>query len=380
MSYCSMKKSILIVSIGFTPNVGGVETHLDDLIKKFVNYQIQTTVLTYQPLETPVTASWREKRHFVTIYRLPMLRGYFYRFVSSPLLSFLLLCPLLFIATPFLLIRMPPMTSVYAQGLVAGLVSVFWGKVLHRKVYVGIHSIYHFPKAGLFRSVCKFIFLNSDGLLTLSSQSSNELIELGIPNSKITVFTYWVDQDHFKLLPDKVTLRRKFHLSPTARYFLFIGRYVKEKGILPLLEAAKQLPPDIYVIFAGTGPLQSLIDAYARSSHRVINLGKISQNDLPEILNAVDALVVPSIHDEGFGRVILEALSCGVPVVGSKRGGIPEAIDESVGVLIDVSISSLYEALSSHRYTDISRTMIRAYAVEHFSSENCSTIISALRL
>lgn len=60
---------------------------------------------------------------------------------------------------------------------------------------------------------------------------------------------------------------------------------------------------------------------------------------------AADLTIVPSQYTEGFGRVICESLACGTPVVASKIGGIPDAMDETVGILSSIDVDSFAKAL-----------------------------------
>lgn len=70
-------------------------------------------------------------------------------------------------------------------------------------------------------------------------------------------------------------------------------------------------------------------------------MGGIDSDKLPIYYSAADLLIVPSISEEGFGRVILESLACGTPVIGARRGAIPDALDNSVGRVIDISSESI---------------------------------------
>ena len=92
-------------------------------------------------------------------------------------------------------------------------------------------------------------------------------------------------------------------------------------------------------------------------------------------------MIVPSTHEEGFGRVILESLACGVPVIGSNRGAVPEAMDETVGKLIDISprsIKSSVESLFKNRNElKLLSSRARKFAVKRFSESNVKTIIES---
>jgi glycosyltransferase involved in cell wall biosynthesis len=116
------------------------------------------------------------------------------------------------------------------------------------------------------------------------------------------------------------------------RDLFFIGRIVSDKGIDILIDALAEvrnrgLSPSLTV--AGSGPEESAI------RHRVNELGlqdsvtfagRVSDEELNELLNAHKIMVVPTREGEGFGVVALEGIACGCVVVGSTCGGLPEAI------------------------------------------------------
>lgn len=119
----------------------------------------------------------------------------------------------------------------------------------------------------------------------------------------------------------------------------YVGRLVPEKGLAWLLEAwaASALPSDARLVFVGDGPLEGLIRSAGASDPRIRLLGPVSLGDIPEVMAAIDALVLPSLTtpswSEQYGRVITEAMASGVPVVASDSGAIPEVVGEA-GVLV----------------------------------------------
>lgn len=360
---------ILQLTVHFSPNLGGVETHLDDLMSALVKNNYQVFVLTYRPLS--VKAKWQvwTSSHNYRILRLPWLPGFFNKLSPYPFWEFLYLSIGLFIALPFTLLFFNP-EVVHAHGVTSGLVGVFWGKLFGKRVVISTHSIYHFPPSGLYGSLVRWMFKTADFTLCLSNQSHQEIIDLGIDPQKVGRFTYWIDLEKFRPL-NKVESKKQ--LSWQNQFVvLFVGRLVPEKGIPELLKAAPIFKKGISLKIAGSGPMESEVKPYY--------IGRIAQDDLPTHYSAADLVIVPSTHEEGFGRVILESLACGTPVIASNRGAIPEAMDETVGKLIDVTpenISSTVNYLFRNpKDLDKISDNCRKFAEKRYSYHNADEITS----
>jgi len=377
-------KEVLITSIAFSPNVGGIETHFDDLTKALVKRGWRVWVLTYKPITTNVKAKIFEKRGgSIIIIRIPWIPGFFYRLVKNPILEFLYLLPGLFIGLPiFLLVYGRNIKTIHSHGLVAGFASVFWGKVFGKKVLTTTHSIYHFPKGGLYRNVSKWIFNNSAKVLTLSKQSARELEKLGIEKKKITVFTYWINLDKFKVKSEKFKIKKKLGWEGKKFVVLFVGRLIKVKGVGELLDAARMWNKDITLAIIGTGPLENKVKSEKLKVKSLIYLGRVDNDKLPLYYSAADLTIVPSTHEEGFGRVILESLACGTPVIGSNRGAIPEAMDNTVGKLINVTPENIKRTVEYYyknpKELDKLSNVARKFAEKRYSRNNVINIIENL--
>jgi glycosyltransferase involved in cell wall biosynthesis len=116
----------------------------------------------------------------------------------------------------------------------------------------------------------------------------------------------------------------------------FVGRLVKEKGIIDLIKAIAGLEEDVSLLIIGSGPLAKKIKRYARKFNmkgQVIIKEGCQREEVPQYLSAMDLLVVPSLSTrhwkEQFGRIIIEAWGCLVPVIGSSSGHIPELIGQA---------------------------------------------------
>lgn len=116
----------------------------------------------------------------------------------------------------------------------------------------------------------------------------------------------------------------------------YVGRLVEEKGIGLLVEAVAGLESDWRLSIVGEGPQRPVIERLSRQfdiANRVIFHRHIPSIQMPAHFNSLDVLVLPSLTrpnwKEQFGRVLIEAMSCEVPVIGSNSGEIPHVIGDA---------------------------------------------------
>ncbi|MEM4723849.1 MAG: glycosyltransferase family 4 protein, partial [Candidatus Hadarchaeum sp.] len=152
----------------------------------------------------------------------------------------------------------------------------------------------------------------------------------------------------FRTDPDsRLALRTQLGIAAGAPVVLALGRLVYKKGFEYLVRAipdiAKQFG-NLRVVIAGDGPLYDdllhLAQELGVENHLLLIRG-VPWTDTPRYLNMCDIFVVPSVHDhkgnvDGLPNVLLEAMSCGKPVVATRVAGIPEVIeDQHNGLLVE---------------------------------------------
>ncbi|MFP4476430.1 MAG: glycosyltransferase family 4 protein [Desulfatibacillaceae bacterium] len=157
---------------------------------------------------------------------------------------------------------------------------------------------------------------HSPYLISISEYMKSMAVDHGANPEKAYILYNPVDTAVFKPDPD---VEKDIDV-------LYVGRLSVEKGIKTLLEAAKSLPADKRVVIVGDGGLRDRLERTAAGlSCRVEFTGWIDNDDLPATTRRARVQVVPS-RSEPQGRVVLEAMACGVPVIGSDTGGIGEMI------------------------------------------------------
>ena len=134
----------------------------------------------------------------------------------------------------------------------------------------------------------------------------------------------------------------------------YVGRLVEEKGLNDLFSAIVLLPKDTHLILVGEGPFRTSLEQKARDLEitcRISFIGPCKLSELPDIMNSFDVLVLPSRTTarwkEQFGRVIIEAQACEIPVVGSSSGAIPDVLGEGGLVFPEGNITELACAIQT---------------------------------
>jgi glycosyltransferase involved in cell wall biosynthesis len=171
------------------------------------------------------------------------------------------------------------------------------------------------------------LFRLADVVLAPSSGTVALMRSLGIPEDRIALTPYCVDNDWWieqSVKVDRRAVRARWNVPDDAIAVLFCAKLQSWKRPQDLLRAFAQITDlNGYLVFVGEGPLRSALESEARSlgiAGKVRFLGFVNQSGLPEAYTASDIFVLPSEH-EPFGVVVNEAMLCQCPVIVSNRVG-----------------------------------------------------------
>jgi len=138
---------------------------------------------------------------------------------------------------------------------------------------------------------------------------------------------------------------RGLGIDPGRPAVVFVGRITRQKGLPYLLRAARRLPDDVQLVLCAGAPdtpeimaeVTGLVADLRRDRQGVVWIEQmLPREELVAVLSAGTVFVCPSVY-EPLGIVNLEAMACGLPVVGTATGGIPEVVDDGVtGVLVPI--------------------------------------------
>jgi len=215
-------------------------------------------------------------------------------------------------------------------------------------------------------TVLEFISYQLGDYVIITTESDKKYIvkRYKVKPSKICVIPNWIDVAHFKPM----------NVHKEHGRIVFVGRLEKQKNILSLIEAVKKIP-NVKLYIIGEGSLRKVIETKIKSEniHNVVLLGVVPNERLPEELNKSEIFILPSLW-EGHPKALLEAMACGLPVIGSDVEGIRELIVNGVnGILCEPNAESIRKAILKLLNDPELRKKLgenaRKFVVENFSFE-----------
>lgn len=171
------------------------------------------------------------------------------------------------------------------------------------------------------------LFRLADQVIVPSSGTLDLMRSLGLPDDRVTLTPYVVDNDWWLARSagvDRAAVRASWGAQPEDTVVLFCAKLQPWKRPADLLRAfAKIKPAQGLLVYAGEGPLRASLEAEATAlgvAEHVRFLGFANQTQLPAIYTGADLMVLPSMYD-AFGVVVNEAMLCGCPVAASDHVG-----------------------------------------------------------
>lgn len=186
------------------------------------------------------------------------------------------------------------------------------------------------------RDLESHVFAGADAVvLTTPVMLDSVRVRYAIPPEIMRVIPNYVETDRFK--PVKREPNKKMRVG-------FVGRLDAQKNVGAFVDAVRDL--DVEVRLIGYGPQRVKLEHQAENARAEYRFwGSIPNEDLPGLLNSCDLFVLPSLY-EGHPKALLEAMACGLPVVGTRVQGTQEIIrDDQNGLLCETDSASIKEAV-----------------------------------
>jgi phosphatidylinositol alpha-1,6-mannosyltransferase len=255
-----------------------------------------------------------------------------------------------------LLLRRDPGISVIFGGstVVTPLVLIL-ARLFGRRAVVQVHGLDIVYRSALYQLLCVRWLKGCDRIIANSAYTASLAETKGVSADRISVVPPGVEPERFTAPVDVDATKRLFGLEG-RRVILFVGRLARRKGVKEFIQ--ESLPeivaavPQACFVIVGANPTESLthrddmVTEIAAAASRlnlerhVMLLGSLSDDDVVKLYQTCDLVVLPALATpddvEGFGIVLLEAAAAGKPVVATRAGGIPDAVEQGKsGVLVE---------------------------------------------
>lgn len=379
------RRSILLLSFVFSPNIGGVESHLDDLCNYLSNKGHRVTVITYRPIGQASKVSFKETKKNMTIFRIPWYHpALFNLFESLPILQIIYLVPvILLFSIGYLLIYRKSVDIIQVHGFNMAIVGYLLSLLFNIKLVINTHVSFSFHPGSIYTRILKMVLNKSSYILVLTQEAKKQLASIGVNNPQILVYHQWIDEKTFRPIP-KDKCRAKLDLPHDQFTVLFVGRLSSAKGITILSRTMQRMQSQkIHFVIVGSGPLARTLEQIAQGTDTIHFRGRVPFKDLPYYYSAANVTVIPSTpvtktYSEGIPRVLIESYTCGTPVIATKTGGTGNHINVHTGLLIKLTAAGLEKAIMKMYTTKQQHKWHSAcieYAQKEFSKNANTTII-----
>ena len=223
-----------------------------------------------------------------------------------------------------------------------------------------------------------------DGFVVPGQSAREYLLSLGVRSEDISVAPNAVDTLLFAGALRTVRQREtqwRAQLALPNRYFLFVGRLVRAKGVLDLLEAYERLSPvlreQVGLVFAGEGAMRAELESRVGDIHpgRVHFAGFVHREDLAMYYGLAECFVFPTRTDP-WGLVVNEAMACGLPVICTQVAGCAADLIGENGRLVSVGdvaeLSRAMEDIATQAERRVQMGTESLQRIEAFSPERCA--------
>jgi glycosyltransferase involved in cell wall biosynthesis len=215
-------------------------------------------------------------------------------------------------------------------------------------------------------------------IIVISKQVAEDTMAIfNTPPERIRLIMNGINEAIFRVMEvDRREVLSDFGIRDDFHYIVsFVGKLTEFKGVDVLLDAAAIYEHElggVLTLIVGDGELRQALEMQAQKLglECVHFLGHQAQPDVAKIYNLADVSTVPS-RIEPFGLVAVEAMACGTPVVATNEGGLPDFIDDNVGVLVNVDDPSALAAAIMEELRSGAKlrkgSLAARYALEGFS-------------
>ncbi len=324
------KKHILIFSTAYFPLVGGAEIAIKEITDRLPNYNFEMVTARIQP-----GLPSKEQIGNITVHRVGFGKSF-----DKYLLPILGVIKAIRVApAKDVPIAWPMMASF---GGFASLIYT-WIRPQTKMMLTlqeGDPPEYILKRVGAFKPLFLGIFKRADAIQAISKFLASWGKELGFKGEPV-VIPNGVNIPHFskQISPEeRRSLRTRFGFTDNDTVLVTASRLVLKNGTDDIIKALPGMPGNFRILVIGDGEDRAMLETLVTDLNlqsRVVFLGQKTHAELPALIQSADIFIRPSLS-EGLGNSFLEAMSAGLPIIGTPVGGIPDfLVDGETGVFCE---------------------------------------------
>jgi len=188
---------------------------------------------------------------------------------------------------------------------------------------------------------------HADAIVAVSKQTREDVLRLfDVQPSRVHVVHNGIDPEEYRPTGRSDALERR-GVDPTKPYLLFVGRITRQKGIIHLVDAIKEIDPELQIVLCAGAPdtpeigreMEAHVAAARAVRDGIVWISEmLPRGEVIQLYEHAAVFCCPSVY-EPFGIINLEAMACETAVVASAVGGIPEVVvPEETGLLVDLKL------------------------------------------
>jgi len=246
-----------------------------------------------------------------------------------------------------LLIRNRRIAVIFGGSVLVTPLALILARLFGRRLVLQTHGLDILYRSFLYQQLCVRWLKSCDHVIANSGYTARLGQSKGVPPERIIVIPPGVEPDRFSTPLDGAAVKDAWGIK-NEKMILFVGRLAKRKGVKEFIENSfvdiVRAVPQALLLIVGGNPTESLthrddvigeinrLVSKLRLEDHVRRLGSTSDDELIGLYQACDLVVLPALDladdVEGFGIVALEAAAAGKPVVATRAGGIPDAVED----------------------------------------------------